>query len=184
MRSRLTSLFGGICASLSLALLAPVAGNAQTTTTQPAITMKPVALVSGLVPLPSSQDPLTGWMMHNRANIALQAVKTSAGTYVVKLTYSDTQGTSFSGNWLRSLQVTPVAPGSSIPSQINVTLGVLCKTLNDVATLNVVYAGKDGSGNPLYNVSLQVWDGFHKNEWVNVSGQFAPDVTSVAMSNQ
>lgn len=121
-------------------------------------------------------------MIHNRASIGLQAVKTSAGTYIVRLSYSDTQGMSFSGNWLRTIQVIPVAPGSSIPSQINVTLGLVCKTYNDVATINITNAGKDSNGNVLYNVSLQVWDGYHKNEWVNVSGQFAPEVTDVMMS--
>jgi len=161
-----------------MATLVAVTSNAQAT-----VTFKPIALVSGVVPLPISHDPLTGWMLHNRANIGLQVVKTSIGTYVVKLSYSDTQGLSFSGNWLRSVQVIPVAPGSSIPSQINVTLGLLCKTLSDVATLNIKYAGKDSNGNILYNVSLQVWDGFHVHQWVNVSGQFAPSITDVHVAS-
>ncbi len=178
MRTKLTHLLGGISAAISLFMLAPVAHSAPT-----AITYKPVTLVSGVVPLPSSQDPLTGWMIHNRANIGLQAVKTATGTYVVKITYSDTQGLSFSGNWLRSVQVVPIAAGSSIASQINVTLGVLCKTLNDVATLTITNAGKDSNGNVLYNVNLQVWDAFHKNEWVNITGQFAPSITDVHVAS-
>ncbi len=142
----------------------------------------PVALVSGILDLPASQDPLTGWMMHNRANISLQVVKLASGTFVAKLNYSDTQGTSFSGSWLRSVQITPLASGSSIPSQINITLGTVYKTLNDAATLNVLYAGKDNNGNDTYKVDLQVWDAFHKNEWVHVSGQLAPEVTDVILS--
>jgi hypothetical protein len=177
MRSRLTNIVKGFCALLALATLAAITSDAQAT-----LTYKPIALVSGVVPMPSSQDPMTGWMIHNRANVSLQVVKTSIGSYVVKLSYSDTQGLTFSGNWLRNVQVIPIYTGSTIASKINVTLGVLCKTLYDVATLNITNAGKDANGNVLYNVNLQVWDGFHKNQWVNVNGQFAPEVTDVIMS--